>query len=174
MELSIDRGCPNARGTPVNPSAAGIRPRYARGRLVPSVAERLQPTTCLQFLRGVTLSWNAAAADSTSQRRSRKTSRPGTVLASHATSVARPSESWRQSGRLTRTRVEFSRGMLTAAQKGRIRSAERTEVHLMTTIRFDELAFCPSMRTSGAGKEVRHAGKTPSIEPQPRSSQVSS
>lgn len=168
MGLSIDRGCPNARGTPVNPSAAGIRPRYARGRLVPSVAERLQPTTSLQFLRGVTLSWNATAADSTKNIATRHGPcvpcylRCATI---RELATKRP---------VTRARVEFSRGMLTAAQKGRIRSAERTEVHLMTTIRFDELAFCPSMRTSGAGKEVRHAGKTPSIEPQPRSSQVSS
>lgn len=111
------------------------------------------------------------------ERRCRRQHEPASQsenIASHATSVARPSGSWRQSGRLTRTRVEFSRGMLTAAQKGRIRSADRTEVHLMTTTRFDELALCPSMRTSGVGKEVRHAGKTPSIEPQPRSSQVSS
>ena len=170
MELSIDGGCPHAHS---NPSAAGRRPGYARGRLIPS-AERLQPTTPTSVLTWSHSVFECRCRDSTSQPRSRKTSRPGTVLASHATSVARPSESWRHSGRLTPTRVEFSRGMMTAAQKGRFRSAERTEVHLITTIRFDELAFCPSMRTSGVGKEVRHAGKTPSIEPQPRSSQVSS
>jgi hypothetical protein len=28
-------------------------------------------------------------------------------------------------------------------RKGRIRSAERTEVHLIATIRFHELTFCP-------------------------------
>src|SRR6516162_3330200 len=140
MELSIDRGRPNAHR---NPWAAGRRPGHARGRLIPSVAERLQPTIPFRsYVEPLCL----------------ETPLPQTARAS----------------RLTRTRVEFSRGMLTAAQKGRFRSAERTEVHLITTIRFDELAFCPSMRTSGVGKEVRHAGKTPSIEPQPRSSQVSS
>src|SRR5260370_1358102 len=56
----------------------------------------------------------------------------------------------------------------------RIRSAERTEVHLIATIRFRELTFCPSMRSSGVRKEVRHARKTPPIESESRSSQVSS
>src|SRR5215469_4749974 len=69
MELSIDRGRPNAHS---NPSAAGKMPGHARGRLIPSEAERLQPTTPLQFLRGATLDWNAPAADGTSQARSRK------------------------------------------------------------------------------------------------------
>src|SRR6266849_7052332 len=56
---------------------------------------------------------------------------------------------------------------------GRNRSAERTEVHLVATTSFHELTFCPSMRTSGLGKEVRHAGKTPSIEAQSRAPQGS-
>src|SRR5579864_980570 len=55
---------------------------------------------------------------------------------------------------------------------GRIRSAERTEVHLVVTTSFHELTFCPSMRTLGEGKEVRHAGKTTPTKTQPRSPEV--
>ena len=116
MELSIDRGCPNAHSTPVNPSTAARRPGYARGRLIPSVAERLQPTTPFSSY-GATLPWNARAADRTSQPRSRKTSRPGTALASHAPPLRDHPRVGRHSGRLTRTRVEFSRGMMTTARK---------------------------------------------------------
>jgi hypothetical protein len=50
-------------------------------------------------------------------------------------------------------------------REGRIRSAERTEVHLATYNAFSRTDFLPvSMRTSGIRKEVRHAGKKPPVE----------
>src|SRR6266852_5230759 len=55
---------------------------------------------------------------------------------------------------------------------GRNRSAERTEVHLVATTSFHELTFCPSMRTSGIGKEVRYASQSLTIEAQPCSPQI--
>src|SRR4029077_21031316 len=59
-------------------------------------------------------------------------------------------------------------------RKGRFRSAERTEVHLIRTILLYELTFCPFMRTLGVRKEVRHARKTSPVSSESRSSQVSS
>jgi len=59
-------------------------------------------------------------------------------------------------------------------RKGRIRSAERTEVHLVANNSCSRTHFLPINADPGIRKEVRHAGKTPPIESQPRSSQVSS
>ena len=42
--------------------------------------------------------------------------------------------------------------IISPERKGRIRSAERTEVHLITTIRFRELTFCPSNADLGLTK----------------------
>jgi hypothetical protein len=39
--------------------------------------------------------------------------------------------------------------VISAEREGRIRSAERTEVHLLDTTELYELTFCPFMRTSG-------------------------
>src|SRR5260221_3731475 len=60
--------------------------------------------------------------------------------------------------------------LISHQREGRIRSAERTEVHLLLTIQFYELTFCPLMRTLGTRKEVRHASKTSPIDSQSRSS----
>src|SRR5256885_8783973 len=60
------------------------------------------------------------------------------------------------------------------ARTGRNRSAERTEVHLVATTSSHELTFCPSMRTSGVGKEVRNASQSLTVKVQPRSSQIPS
>jgi hypothetical protein len=51
------------------------------------------------------------------------------------------------------------------AQKGRIRSAERTEVHLKENNSL-ELTFCPQYADLGIGKEVRYASATPPVESQ--------
>src|SRR2546423_14120289 len=50
------------------------------------------------------------------------------------------------------------------ARTGRNRSAERTEVHLVATTSSHELTFCPSMRTSGVGKEVRNASQSLTVK----------
>src|SRR5208337_4877867 len=69
---------------------------------------------------------------------------------------------------LTQPAAELSDLMVRwLVRKGRIRSAERTEVHLVVTTSFHELTFCPSMRTLGLRKEVRHASKTSPLEAQP-------